>query len=190
MYPYVQRPPLYLCAEPRLGRYRIYIHLFRAQPIRTIHILLADRLCMGCYAGITFHHSHQCLVRRAHGNLSGTVQRNNLHTANRSRSVGRKYFGIVHAERDASTRNKHAGNGGRDAHNRSRLRISDKRNQRRKAVKSLYSSSPTTPHSSPMNSSFLTDERGVSFSVSCLFILLFVYLYTDNTKEYCHEEIP
>ncbi|EEC53817.1 hypothetical protein BACEGG_01897 [Bacteroides eggerthii DSM 20697] len=41
-----------------------------------------------------------------------------------------------------------------------------------------------------MNSSFLTDERGVSFSVSCLFILLFVYLYTDNTKEYCHEEIP
>ena len=175
MYPYVQRPPLYLCAEPRLGRYRIYIHLFRAQPIRTIHILLADRLCMGRYAGITFHHSHQCLVRRAHGNLSGTVQRNNLHTANRSRSVGRKYFGIVHAERDASTRNKHAGNGGRDAHNRSRLRISDKRNQRRKAVKSLYSSSPT-------NSPFVTDEllvphrRTGSFFFRILFIYSFICL--------------
>ena len=148
--------------------------------VHSQYVLFISFLLIGCawgHAGVAFHHSDQRLVRRAHGHIPRTVQRNHLYPANRGSGIRRKYSGTVYAERNASPGNKHAGNGGCDAHYRSRLRISDKRDQRRKVV------NHPTPRSSPRNGAFL-------FPASYLFILLFVYLYTDNTEKDCHEEIP
>ena len=73
LHSHVQRPPLHLRAEPRAGRYRIYIHLFRTQPVCAVCIFPADRLRMGRHAGTAFHHPDQRLVRRTHGYVSRAV---------------------------------------------------------------------------------------------------------------------
>ena len=73
LHSHVQRPPFHLRAEPRAGRYRIYIHLFRTQPVCAVRIFPADRLRMGRHAGTAFHHPDQRLVRRTHGYVSRAV---------------------------------------------------------------------------------------------------------------------
>ena len=81
MYPDVQEPQTDLLTQSCFGWNRFHLHVFRSQSICIIHLLFAYRLRMGSYAGIAFHHPDQCSKRRTHGDLSGTVQRNDLYSA-------------------------------------------------------------------------------------------------------------
>ena len=81
MYPDVQEPQTDLLTQSCFGWNRFHLHVFRSQSICIIHLLFAYRLRMGSYAGIAFHHPDQCSKRRTHGYLSGTVQRNDLYSA-------------------------------------------------------------------------------------------------------------
>ena len=127
----VQGPTLHIFPQSCIGRYRIYLHLFHARPVYAVHILPADRLRMGSYAGITVHDTDQCPVRRTHGYLSGAFQRYNLHSSNRGGRLRWHNTCLLYSRRSTSPGNQHADYCRSDAAHRCCLRISHQRKPRR-----------------------------------------------------------
>ena len=114
----VQGPQTGLCPEPRTGWHRFHIHPVLPQRISAVHLLSADRLCLGRHACHAVHYPDQFGFGQKHGGLPGTVQRNHLCTANRRRPCRRR---TAPPRRGAS--GKHAGAGRRTADCRCRLCI-------------------------------------------------------------------
>lgn len=79
-----------LCLEPRTGWHRFHIHPVLPQRISAVHLLSADRLCLGRHACHAVHYPDQFGFGQKHGGLPGTVQRNHLCTANRRRPCRRR----------------------------------------------------------------------------------------------------
>lgn len=114
----VQGPQTGLCPEPRTGWHRFHIHPVLPQRISAVHLLSADRLCLGRHACHAVHYPDQFGFGQKHGGLPGTVQRNHLCTANRRRPCRRR---TAPPRRGAS--GEHAGAGRRTADCRCRLCI-------------------------------------------------------------------
>ena len=114
----VQGPQTGLCPEPRTGWHRFHIHPILPQRISAVHLLSADRLCLGRHACHAVHYPDQFGFGQKHGGLPGTVQRNHLCTANRRRPCRRR---TAPPRRGAS--GEHAGAGRRTADCRCRLCI-------------------------------------------------------------------